>query len=193
MSVEPHDSNDEFIERIARPLRAPERFGDDFEDALVAAIREDPTTERQQRAVRRFALAWWSVPSIRLSPLAALAIAASLMAVASLVSVRQATSRDRPVPVATVAAVRDTVTLVRFVFVGQADSVALVGDFNAWGATPTHLRSGRNGAWTASVPLSKGRHEYAFIVNGKRWMPDPFAPTNPDEFEANSSVITIGD
>jgi 1,4-alpha-glucan branching enzyme len=57
-----------------------------------------------------------------------------------------------------------------------------------------HLTSnGSKGAWSASVPLPKGRHEYAFIVNGKQWVPDPFAPASSDEFDATSSVITIGD
>jgi hypothetical protein len=201
MSVEPHDRDDEFIERIARPLRNPERFGDDFETSLVEAIRQDGTIvgqiDRQPAQARpSVARRWWNAPSVRLSPLAAVALAASVAAVASMVSLKFAPPASRAVsdgPRAVASVQHDTVTLVRFIFVGQATSVSLVGDFNAWGATPTQLRVAHNGAWTASVPLPKGRHEYAFIVDGKRWVPDPFAPTNPDEFEANSSVITIGD
>ena len=89
--------------------------------------------------------------------------------------------------------VHDTVNVVRFVFVGQAKTVSLVGDFNAWGAQPVSLvPTGTAGTWTASVPLPSGRHEYAFIVDGQRWVADPFAPTSSDEFNTSSSIITVG-
>jgi hypothetical protein len=47
--------------------------------------------------------------------------------------------------------------------------------------------AGGTDAWTVSVPVPHGRHEYAFIVDGKRWVPDPFAPTTSDEFDTTSS------
>jgi 1,4-alpha-glucan branching enzyme len=88
----------------------------------------------------------------------------------------------------------DSVQVVRFVFVDSAArSVALVGDFNAWtkGATQL-LPTGRRGTWVASVPLTLGRHEYAFIVDGTRWVADPFATTLHDEFGTESSVVMLG-
>lgn len=195
---DPNEPLDPFAERVARVLRAPERFGDDFEESLVAALREDRPIAGDPAPRRRpLTAAWWSAPSLRFSPLAGLALAASLIAVAGVGTLALARRRVIEPPVAPALAsapVHDTVTYVRFVFVGRAKSVALVGDFNAWGATPTLLApTGPRGAWTASVPLPNGRHEYAFIVDGKRWTPDPYAPTSSDEFDANSSVITIGD
>jgi hypothetical protein len=192
MSVDPRDPVDPFTERIARRLRAEERFDDDFERTLVEAIREDRPIERHIAARRRpLSPAWWSAPSLRMSPLAGLAAAASIAALVSLGTLTLVAPPAMVAPVA-VASARDTVTFVRFVFVGDAKSVALVGDFNAWAPTPLSA-TGPNGAWTASVPLANGRHEYAFIVDGKKWMPDQFAPASSDEFDATSSVITIGD
>jgi len=191
------DSDDAFAERLARVLGAPERFGDDFERSLVAAIQADrPIRWKLRPRARVGTPAWWRTPAtLRLSPLAGLALAASLAMVATLGAMRVArlASGIRP-PAATVAAaaVHDTVTLVRFVFVGQAKTVSVVGDFNQWGAEPTPLVATSNGAWTASVPLASGRHEYAFIVDGTRWVPDPLAPVSSDDFDTKSSIVTVG-
>ena len=59
--------------------------------------------------------------------------------------------------------------------------VALVGDFNGWDehATPM-VRRRDDGAWSAKVPLSPGRHVYAFVIDGRRWLVDPLAPQVPD-------------
>jgi hypothetical protein len=195
MSDDLRHNDDAFVERVARVLRTPERFDDTFENELVAAIRADRPIDRTivSRA-RPLGATWWRTPmTIRLSPLAGLAMAASLAAIVSLSTMKAARQQVLP-PVPTVAqSVHDTVNVVRFVFVGEAKSVSLVGDFNAWGGQPVPLTAtGPNGTWTASVPLASGRHEYAFIVDGKRWVPDPFAPTTSDEFNTSSSIITVG-
>jgi hypothetical protein len=188
MSDDRKQDDEAFGERVARLLRRVERFDDTFETDLVAAIRADRTIES-----RPLAPAWWRTPrTIRLSPLAGLAMAASLAAVVSLGTLGLSRSRSHA-PAARLAMVHDTVNVVRFVFVGEAKTVSLVGDFNAWGARPVSLeRTGSDGTWTASVPLPSGRHEYAFIVDGRRWVADPFAPSTSDEFNTSSSIITVG-
>lgn len=188
------DPDDIFAERLARVLGRPESFGDDFETSLVAAIRADrPIRFRLVPRARRFSPAWWKTPaSVRISPIAATALAAGLAALAvigTLQNNRRGAADTHSV--ATTAAVHDTVTLVRFVFVGPAKSVSLVGDFNRWGAEPVPL-IGANGVWTASIPLPNGRHEYAFIVDGARWTLDPLAPSSSDEFDTRSSIVTVG-
>lgn len=190
------DHDDEaFGKRVARSLRSVEPFDDQFETDLVSAIRADRAIEpRILPRARPLAPAWWRTPrTLHLSPLAGLAMAASLAAIVS-VSTFAAARSSATAPAPTVAQVtHDTVNVVRFVFVGQAKTVSLVGDFNAWGAQPVALTpTGSNGTWTASVPLPSGRHEYAFIVDGQRWVADPFAPTTSDEFNTNSSIITVG-
>jgi hypothetical protein len=86
------------------------------------------------------------------------------------------------------------VRLVQFVLAApRASRVTVVGDFNDWDpeATPMVRRDG--GAWTAAIPVSPGRHVYAFIVNGDRWVPDPAAPLAPEDgFGIRNSVIVVG-
>jgi hypothetical protein len=195
MSDDRRQDDEVFGERVARVLRPIERFDHNFETDLVEAIRADRAIEpRLAPRTRPLAPAWWATPrTLRLSPIAGLAMAASLAAIVSLGTLGM--SRSRPfAPVSmTAQAVHDTVNVVRFVFVGQAKTVSLVGDFNAWGAQPVSLvPTGSNGTWSASVPLPSGRHEYAFIVDGQRWVADPFAPSTSDEFNTSSSIITVG-
>jgi transposase InsO family protein len=87
------------------------------------------------------------------------------------------------------------VRIVRFVLAApRASRVTVVGDFNDWdpGATPMRRRTA--GAWVASIPLPPGRHVYAFIVDGDRWVPDPAAPLAPEDgFGIRNSVIVVGE
>jgi 1,4-alpha-glucan branching enzyme len=90
---------------------------------------------------------------------------------------------------------RDTVHVVRFVFLApHASSVVMVGDFNNWDRGLTQLRRvGVEGAWTVSVSLPPGLHQYAFIVDGTEWTPDPAASTTvSDEFKTTTSLIDVG-
>jgi len=47
----------------------------------------------------------------------------------------------------------------------EAVSVAVVGDFSNWEAVPL-ADDNSDGIWTASIPLSPGRYEYAFLIDG---------------------------
>jgi 1,4-alpha-glucan branching enzyme len=53
-----------------------------------------------------------------------------------------------------------------------AGKVLLVGDFTNWQQRPITMRKGEDGAWTASVGLPPGQHNYLFIVDGE-WRDDP--------------------
>lgn len=75
-----------------------------------------------------------------------------------------------------------------------AREVAIVGDFNGWdeNATPMMRREG-DGSWSAHVPLTPGRHVYAFVVDGTRWIVDPLAPQVPDDgFGPTNAVVIEG-
>lgn len=98
---------------------------------------------------------------------------------------------DEPARVAQVR--RDTVYMVRFVLAdADAHTVSLVGDFNDWAKRATPLRAAKSGVWTAQVALAPGRHEYAFVVDGARWVADPAADQVADDFDTPSSVVTVG-
>src|SRR5262249_50149688 len=115
MSERPRDPDDLFAERLARVLGQPERFGSDFERSLTAAIQADrPIRLRLVPRARRFTRAWWRTPAtVRLSPIAATALAAGLMSVAILGTRRiDRRSAVASTSVATTGAVHDTVTFV---------------------------------------------------------------------------------
>lgn len=185
-----------FAERVAASLRAPERAHPSFEKRLMEKVR------REGRALYRVPGApdnsWWHTEwIIRLSPRGGVAIAAGIAAIIALSSIavgsRISARSQESAGTAQIAPARDTVQLVRFVFVDSgAASVALVGDFNEWTRGATELkRSGAPGVWTVSVPLTPGRHEYAFIINGSRWVADPLAVRSSDDFGTESSVIRV--
>ncbi len=75
----------------------------------------------------------------------------------------------------------------------QAASVALVGDFNGWGSmSELSLKPAGNGMWSVIIPLPSGRYQYAFLVDGQRWVTDPRAEQHvSDDFGRQNAVVTI--
>lgn len=183
--------DEDFLERMATPLRAPIEASAGFEARVMAAVRKPESAM----------LAWVVRPRVlRLSPLAGLAAAAGIAIVA--LSLDRAGSESPPprlaatVPAAVAAAQVDTIQLVQFMLVApNANTVSVVGDFNDWDPSATPLREAADaGVWTITVPLSAGRHQYVFMVNGNRWTPDPAAPLAvEDSFGMPNSVITVGE
>ena len=189
------DHDDLMIARIARELKKPERIDPAFDARVMAQIRAD-------RAPRLTPWQWLVRPrSIRISPLGGLGLAGALAATMML-----ALSLDRTTPVGTppepavVATASETaapaapVQTVQFVLrAPRATSVTLVGDFNDWDTASTPMQKAAGDLWTITIPLTAGRYTYTFIVDGKRWVADPSAPSAPaDEFGQRSSVVTVG-
>jgi 1,4-alpha-glucan branching enzyme len=85
--------------------------------------------------------------------------------------------------------------VVQFVLVQPgASRVALVGDFNGWDVDASPMRRDAGGAWSIALPLLPGRHVYAFVVDGRRWVADPVAPLAPEEdFGFHNSVVVVGE
>jgi hypothetical protein len=86
--------------------------------------------------------------------------------------------------------------VVQFVFVApQASRVALVGDFNGWDPAATPMaRPAGSGSWTVRMTLPPGRHVYAFVMDGTRWVNDPQAPLAPaNEFGFRNSILLVGE
>lgn len=76
-----------------------------------------------------------------------------------------------------------------------ARQVMLAGDFNGWGRETGQVRSdNRDGHWVFRVRLEPGRYNYSFVVDGKKWLPDPGAPgIIPDGFGGMNSVLYVPD
>ena len=186
----------EFVEQIAARLRAPEQIQPSFEKRLMEKVRAEAGIHLPASASA--GRSWWRAERVfHVTPLTGLALAAGIsliigvsgVAIGSRISAsslvgNRVVSTDQP----------DTVQIVRFVFVDpRATKVELVGDFNEWAKGSTELSpSGAPGVWAVSVPLSPGRHEYAFIINGSRWVADPLAVKSSDDFGTESSVIRVG-
>jgi hypothetical protein len=194
-------TSDDLAPHIADQLRAMEPLNHMMAERVMDVVRaEGPARYPRVDAIGRLDHAgsgWWRRRSVQLSPAGALAWVAGLVAVASIGTLRAVTGHSSPpMSVAAVApaAPAETVHVVRFVFrAPAARQVALVGDFNGWAKDATPLvAASEQGTWAVSVTIPKGRHEYAFIVDGERWSPDPFAARVADEFGTESSVVTVG-
>ncbi len=177
--------DNELAERIAGSLRESEVLAPDFEARLMAKARADVARRRATRPGR----GWWLTARVFVvSPLTTLAMAAGIAVVAA--GSTLGIARPGPTPL---SARSDTVEYVRFVLVDStARSVSVVGDFNGWRPDGTPLVAApKPGVWSVSLRLAPGRHEYAFIVDGKRWVVDPASIASSDEFGTESSVLLV--
>jgi 1,4-alpha-glucan branching enzyme len=79
---------------------------------------------------------------------------------------------------------------VQFHLETAAMRVQLAGSFTNW--EPRYeLRQSAPGIWTITVPLTEGVHDYAFVVDGQQWVPDPHAPQIGDGFGGTNSRLAL--
>ena len=182
-----------YVEWIIREAKRPVVPDPDARERVLAAIRAEPVRFRTGGWRRVFAPRVFS-----LSPVAGALLAAGLVGIGVVAGV-VSSNRDGRATVeqsavaAKVLPVSDTV--VKFVFFApKAQNVSLVGDFNDWDVSKTPMiLSARGGLWSVTVPLSAGRHVYAFVVDGSSWSADPSAPFAPDDgFGHANSVKIVG-
>ena len=140
---------------------------------VMAEIRQNPVHSEARPPVRRL-IRWLGRPravTVRLRPVWTLALAAGLAAILLL-----PWSNGGPTP-----GVAEGVAN----FVGHfpgARSVEVVGSFNDWSRGMLHLNDENgNGIWHAAAVLPAGQHEYMFVVDGERWVPDPLAGRYVDD------------
>ena len=191
---------DPYVEWIAREARRPASIDPAAKARLLAAVQAEP-------APRRRPLQWgWLVNPrpLRLSPLGGLALAASLVGVGVMAAGLLKTHGDgphgpgRPLAVVPTLGLPVHDTVLKFVLVApHARGVSLVGDFNDWNASATPMvRTPTGGTWSVVLPLTPGRHVYAFVVDGAsgtQWVTDPGAPLAPaDGFGVPNSVVLVG-
>jgi hypothetical protein len=154
---------------------------------VPAVVAEQPSAPIA--AVRRLAAWLWNPQPIRLQlrPVVAFATFALLL-VASLGLWSAAPSDPQP------ALVSETVAppvYVQFrLDAPDAKQVTLAGSFTDW--EPRYdLVQTSPGVWSVLVPLKPGVHDYTFVVDGVRWIPDPNAPQVPDHFGGANSRLTL--
>ena len=189
-----------------------ERWDDRVREAYVRPLAgEEAARGRTLTRLRRELVAtrsWWLDPeSLRVPPLAAAAAAVVVLALGAWAGARWAGDRHvRATTLATgeaprIATVRPATTAtaasttVTFAFRAPgATRVALVGDFNGWDADATPLRRAATGdVWTVDLPLPRGLHAYAFIVDGADWSVDPSAPLAPETTFGRRNALLVVD
>jgi hypothetical protein len=191
----------------------------DERDAVIEAVRGSlraaVADEADPRAVARILSAAWAAPApsrwrrwldawhLPVVSRAGAAVVAVIALVAGFVTRGvlpgraaadpMAVTGEFPVPVVPASDPRSGAVATQFVFEAPtAESVALVGDFNAWVPTAAPLVRLPSGVWTVTVPLMPGRHVYAFLVDGARLEPDPRAASAVDaDYGRPSSVVMV--
>ncbi len=102
------------------------------------------------------------------------------------------TARTSAKPAADVALAPPPLPATRLVFFGPgAECVCVAGTFNNWDPESLPLKAERDGSWTIELPLSPGRHEYRFIVDGC-WVDDPRAEQYvPNAFGGVNGLLEV--
>jgi len=80
---------------------------------------------------------------------------------------------------------------IRFVYSPDAPvkTVCLAGSFNKW--QPASMKKQKNGVYTLEVKMTKGKHEYKFIVDDV-WQLDPAnTDTVQNTLGTNNSVLVV--
>ena len=192
---EPGD--DPLIARAAAELRRSVPLSPDFDARVMAAVRRaaPPWPLRVWRWVRE-------PRAVAVSPLGGLAMAAGVAGLVLLGALgrwpaavsRQPSAVSRQPSAVSGAGSAAGASLVTFLLVvPEARSVALAGDFNGWDPARLPMRREASGLWTVEVPLQPGRYQYAFVVDGGRFVADPAAPRAVgDDFGTPTSVVTVG-
>jgi hypothetical protein len=190
---------DPFIDEIARELKKPVEIDAHFDARVMSAL--DPvvvpiSTRLPRHAPTRTSM---SLYGLRLSGLAAAAAIGGVAVFGALQFSKEkpavvAAAPVEMVPVADVAV--DPMTIpqnVQFLFASPSSrSVSLVGQFNDWDPTATPMVYDEvHGAWTVTIPLLPGRHQYQFLVDGVEHVTDPTAPQVSSDFSSANSVRTV--
>lgn len=169
---------------LAAVDRSPVSFGEDFDARVMARVRQHAASPAR-RAWR-----WATEPRdlhIRLRPWTLVPVLAAAAALVLMLA-RPAV----PPPATATAALPESVAVQFVLYAPDAHQVAVAGSFNQWDAAATPLaRSDGSGLWAATLTLPVGQHQYTFVVDGTRWIPDPQAPAVDDGFGRRNSVVAV--
>lgn len=180
------------LERAIDETRAfvDARPAPDLTGRVMRAIEHvDPRVNRPSLVSRLVAIVWDPREvSFQFRPAYAVLAAAAIVMLALLVpSIRpsrtdallQARGADAPK------------LLVQFrLQAADASTVRLAGSFTNW-QPEYELHQSSPGIWTVTLPLPLGVHDYAFVIDGQRWVADPYAQMVDDGFGGTNSRIAI--
>ncbi len=73
----------------------------------------------------------------------------------------------------------------------EAESVALVGDFNGWSDTATPMKKNKSGVWKVDLALEEGEYQFRYLVNQSEWYNDEDVSAVPNIFGSENSVVKV--
>ena len=82
-------------------------------------------------------------------------------------------------------------TKVTFVLPSDVGPVSVAGDWNDWDPLAHPMRRRSNGTRSVSVGLIPGPHTFRYLADGGRWLNEPDAPAEPDDYGSAHSVLVI--
>jgi 1,4-alpha-glucan branching enzyme len=73
-----------------------------------------------------------------------------------------------------------------------AKKVMIAGSFNHWDTERDSLSGPDDeGIWTIILPVTGGRYEYLFLIDGETWVLDPEVPFIDDGLGGRNSVFVL--
>jgi anti-sigma-K factor RskA len=157
--------------------------------AFVAGVLERTSVAAPQPA-RASRLAWLTTRHTLQWNLAQ--AAAAVVVIAAAFGVARSFGPLQPASEPNAGAVATPVMVRLVVLQPDARSVHAVGDFNGWDPARTSLQQVSSGVWTVTLPLTPGRYEYMFVVDGQRWVGDPSALEQADDgFGSRNAVLEV--
>ncbi len=143
-------------------------------------------------ALRRLAERLWAPRRVELQwrPGYALVAAAAVILLIVFLPYGRPTPAAAPPSLAAVSSADPRLYVQFRLEAADAMDVRLAGSFTNW--QPSYaLHQASPGIWTITVPLSAGVHDYVFVVDGQRWIADPYAPHVDDGFGGVNSRISL--
>lgn len=159
----------------------------DLSPAVMRGIEhlEPRRARREPRFLRDLLVFLWTPREVAIRPVLAVA---GVMAVVLLAAAGYRSRATEAVPVA--AGQPAPAVFVQFRLEAMASRVQLAGSFTNW--EPRYeLMEAVPGIWSITVPLTQGVHDYAFVVDGQRWVADPYAPQIGDGFGGINNRLSV--
>jgi 1,4-alpha-glucan branching enzyme len=74
-----------------------------------------------------------------------------------------------------------------------ANKVNLTGEFNRWDIESIAMKKAKNGEFSTTVELEKGReYQFKYVIDGKEWINETEADKFvPNEFQSENSVVVV--
>jgi hypothetical protein len=74
----------------------------------------------------------------------------------------------------------------------EAASVSVAGTFNDWDPARAPMVRGENGEWRLQLVLPPGKYEYQYVIDGRRFVPDPEAlERQNDGYGGENAVLRL--